>query len=381
MHQLNSKLPHIGTSIFTKMSQLAQEHQAINLSQGFPNFMPDKTLMHYAKEAINSHRNQYAPLGGLPELRQKLSDKFYRLYHHRYDWESEITITAGATQAIFTAISTLVNQGDEVIVFKPAYDCYEPAVELYGGVIKPVQLDAPDYKIPWEKVKSLVTDKTKLIIINTPHNPSGYVWTKEDFEHLKNIVTNSSAYILSDEVYEHMVFDDKTHLSICKDKELAERSIATFSFGKTYHVTGWKLGYAVAPKALMNEFRKVHQYNVFCVNHPLQFALSQILEEPRHYMNLSQFYQQKRDRFLELVKDSRFKFVPTEGTYFQLADYSEISDLPDTEFCLELIKKHQLAAIPVSVFNQNNLQQGCIRFCFAKTDETLEQAAEVINTI
>ncbi len=381
MHLLNSKLPNIGTSIFTKMSQLAQEHQAINLSQGFPNFMPSEELISQANEAINSHRNQYAPLGGLPELRQKLSDKFFKLYNHRYDWESEITITAGATQAIFTAISTLINQGDEVIVFKPAYDCYEPAVELYGGVIKPVQLVAPDYKIPWEKVKSLVTDKTKLIIINTPHNPTGYVWTKEDFENLKNIIRDTSAYILSDEVYEHMVFDDKTHLSICADEELSARSIATFSFGKTYHVTGWKLGYAVAPKALMNEFRKVHQYNVFCVNHPLQFALSQILEAPKHYMNLSQFYQQKRDRFLELVKDSRFKFIPTQGTYFQLADYSEISDLPDIEFCLELIKKHQLAAIPVSVFNQDKLQQGCIRFCFAKTDETLGQAAEVINNI
>lgn len=381
MHHFESKLPHIGTTIFTKMSQLAQEHQAINLSQGFPNFMPDKNLIRYANEAIDSHRNQYAPLGGLPELRQKLSDKFYTLYNHRYDWESEITITAGATQAIFTAISTLVHKDDEVIVFKPAYDCYEPAVELYGGIVKPVQLEAPDYSIPWEKVKDEVTDKTKLIIINTPHNPTGYVWRKEDFEALKNIVRETSAYILSDEVYEHMVFENETHFSICQDEELVNRSIATFSFGKTYHVTGWKLGYAVAPKALMNEFRKVHQYNVFCVNHPLQFALSRILDHPQHYMDLSKFYQEKRDRFLSLVKASRFKFTPSQGTYFQLADYSEISDLPDTEFCLELIKKHKLAAIPISVFNQDNLQQGCIRFCFAKTDETLEQAAEIINKI
>ncbi len=381
MAEILSKLPHIGTTIFTKMSQLAQEHQAINLSQGFPNFMPDKNLIRFANDAIDSHRNQYAPLGGLPKLRQKLSDKFFDLYQHRYDWESEITITAGATQAIFTAISALVHRNDEVIVFKPAYDCYEPAVELYGGIVKPVQLESPNYNIPWDKVKELVTNKTKLIIINTPHNPTGYVWTAEDFKQLKEVVKDTSAYILSDEVYEHMVFDDKKHNSICEDEELASRSIATFSFGKTYHVTGWKLGYAVAPKAIMEEFRKVHQYNVFCVNHPLQHALSKILDHPEHYLNLPEFYQQKRDKFLDLVKASRFKFKPSQGTYFQLADYSEISDLPDTEFCLELIKKHKLAAIPVSVFNHKNLQQGCIRFCFAKTDETLEQAAEVINRI
>ncbi|MGX1024491.1 methionine aminotransferase [Psychroflexus sp. MBR-150] len=381
MHQLKSKLPHIGRTIFTKMSQLAQEHQAINLSQGFPNFMPDKELIKYSEDALNSHRNQYAPLGGLPELRQKLSDKFYNLYHHRYDWKSEITITAGATQAIFTAISALVHRDDEVIVFKPAYDCYEPAVELYGGIVKPIQLDAPEYKIPWDKVKDLISDNTKLIIINTPHNPTGYVWTEEDFKQLKAVVKDTSTYILSDEVYEHMVFDDRKHHSICKEEELAARSIVTFSFGKTYHVTGWKLGYAVAPKAMMKEFRKVHQYNVFCVNHPLQFALSKILDQPEHYLNLSKFYQQKRDRFLSLIKNSRFKCVPTQGTYFQLADYTEISDLPDNEFCIELIKTHKLATIPVSVFNHKNIQQGYIRFCFAKTDETLEQAANIIKNI
>ena len=381
MHQLQSKLPHIGTTIFTKMSRLAQEHHAINLSQGFPNFMPNEELIQQANEAISSHRNQYAPLGGLPELRQKLSDKFDTLYNHKYDWESEITITAGATQAIFTAISTLIHPGDEVVVFKPAYDCYEPAVELYGGIVNPVQLEAPDYKIPWQKVKDLVGDKTELIIINTPHNPTGYVWTKEDFENLKSIIRDTSAYVLSDEVYEHIVFDKHMHHSICSDPELASRSIATFSFGKTYHVTGWKLGYAVAPKALMNEFRKVHQYNVFCVNHPLQYALSQILDEPQHYLKLDEFYQHKRDQFLKLVEGSRFKFTPSQGTYFQLADYSEISDLPDTEFCLELIKTHGLAAIPISVFNHDKLQQGQIRFCFAKTDETLKEAAKIINDI
>jgi len=381
MHQLNSKLPHIGTTIFTKMSQLAQEYQAINLSQGFPNFMPSQELLDYSQKALNSHRNQYAPLGGLPELRQKLSDKIHKLYHHRFDWQNEITITAGATQAIFTAISALVHQNDEVIVFKPAYDCYEPAVELYGGIVKPIQLCAPDYKIPWDKVKDLISNKTKLIIINTPHNPTGYVWTKEDFIQLKNLLRNSSAYVLSDEVYEHMVFDDKTHYSVCQDEILANRSIATFSFGKTYHVTGWKLGYAVAPKKIMKEFRKIHQYNVFCVNHPLQYALSKILDHPEHYLDLSQFYQKKRNKFLDLIKQSRFKLKPTQGTYFQLADYSEISNLPDTEFCIDLIKNKKLAAIPVSVFNHKNLQQNCIRFCFAKTDETLEQAAEIINTI
>jgi len=378
---MHSKLPNIGTTIFTTMSQLAQEHDAINLSQGFPNFMPDEKLIKLAQNVFSTHRNQYAPLGGLPELRQKLVSKIETLHHHTYDWQTEITITAGATQAIFTAITALIQQDDEVIVFKPAYDCYEPAVELCGGRIIPIQLAAPHYDIPWDRVKELISEKTKLIIVNNPHNPSGYVWTSEDFKNLKDTLSNTSAYVLSDEVYEHMVFDHKRHISICEDEELAQRSIITYSFGKTYHVTGWKLGYATAPKSMMKEFRKVHQYNVFCVNHPLQYALSQILDEPSHYMELSHFYKQKRDYFLELVKDSRFKFVPTQGTYFQMVDYSEISDLPDEEFCLELIKKHKLAAIPVSVFNHKNLQQGHIRFCFAKTDETLEKAAEIINKI
>jgi methionine aminotransferase len=378
---MQSKLPNLGTTIFTTMSQLAQEHDAINLSQGFPNFRPDEALIQLANEAMRSQRNQYAPLAGLPELRQKLAKKIYNLHQRQYDWESEMTITAGATQAIFTAISAIVHPGDEVVVFKPAYDCYEPAVELFGGIVKPIQLEAPNYKIPWQKVKDAVSEKTKLIIINTPHNPSGYVWTKEDFQNLKDTVEHTSAYILSDEVYEHMVFDGKKHISICQDQMLSERSIITFSFGKTYHVTGWKLGYAVAPEPIMKEFRKVHQYNVFCVNHPLQYALSQILDNQSHYQGLSDFYQKKRDYFLELVKESRFNFVPSQGTYFQMADYSKISDLPDTEFCLELIKKHKLAAIPVSVFNHENLQQGYIRFCFAKTDETLEKAAEIINGI
>jgi len=381
MNKIQSKLPHIGTTIFTKMSKLAHEYDAINLSQGFPNFLPDEELIKYSQDALASHRNQYAPLGGLPKLRQKVTDKIHKLYGHHYDMENEITITAGATQAIFTAISAMIHYGDEVIVFKPAYDCYEPAVELYGGIVKPIQLEAPDYDIPWEKVKDLVSNKTKLIIINTPHNPTGYVWTSFDLKQLKDIVQNTSTYILSDEVYEHMVFDNRKHVSICEDEELAERSIVTYSFGKTYHVTGWKLGYAVAPKVLMTEFRKVHQYNVFCVNHPLQYALSQILDEPEHYLGLSDFYQQKRNLFLSLIKDSRFELKPTQGTYFQLADYSAISNLPDTEFCLELIKVHGLATIPVSVFNKNNLQQGNIRFCFAKTNETLKQAAEVINAI
>lgn len=381
MTRIKSKLPQTSTSIFTKMSHLAQKHNAINLSQGFPNFMPNEQLIQYSQDALGSYKNQYAPLGGLPKLRQKVTDKIQKLYGHLYNWEDEITITAGATQAIFTSISTLIHPGDEVIVFKPAYDCYEPAVELYGGIVKPIQLNTPDYDIPWEKVKDLVSNKTKLIIINTPHNPTGYVWTAEDFKHLKDIVKNTSTYILSDEVYEHMVFDNQKHHSICEDEELAERSIATYSFGKTYHVTGWKLGYAVAPKALMAEFRKIHQYNVFCVNHPLQYALSQILDEPKHYNGLSNFYEQKRDRFLDSIKNSKFKFKSTQGTYFQLAEYSDVSNLPDTEFCLELILKHGLATIPVSVFNKDNLQQGCIRFCFAKTDETLSQAAKIINGI
>lgn len=381
MPQINSKLPKVGKTIFTKMSELAKKYDAINLSQGFPNFMPDKELIKYGLAGLESYRNQYAPLGGLPELRQKIAAKVAYLSGAFYDWENEITVTAGATQAIFTAITALVHPKDEVIVFKPAYDCYEPAVEVCGGIVKPIQLNAPDYKIPWQKVKDTFSSKTKLIIINTPHNPTGYVWTSEDFTHLKDIVKNTSTYIISDEVYEHMVFDKGKHLSICQDKMLSKRSIAIYSFGKTYHVTGWKLGYAIAPKHLMTEFRKVHQYNVFCVNHPLQYALSQIMDSPKHYINLSNFYQQKRDFFLSLIKDSRFKFKPTQGTYFQLVDYTSISNLKDTEFCIELIQKHGLAAIPISVFNEGNLQHNRIRFCFAKTDETLKQAAKIINAI
>jgi methionine aminotransferase len=379
--EIKSKLPHIGTTIFTQMSQLAQEHNAINLSQGFPNYEPHSELLQFANDALHSAKNQYAPLGGLPKLRQELSDKMHDLYDHRYDWESEITITAGATQAIFTAVAACVHPGDEVIVFKPAYDCYEPAVELYGGVLKPIQLQAPEYSIPWDKVKDAMSPKTKLIMINTPHNPTGYVWTTEDFKTLKHILKDTSAFVLCDEVYEHMVFDGRKHVSICEDEFLASRSIVTYSFGKTYHVTGWKLGYALAPKELMAEFRKVHQYNVFCVNHPLQVALAKILKQPEHYLELSNFYQQKRDFFLELIKPSRFKCIPSQGSYFQLVDYTQISDLPDFDFCLELIKKHKLAAIPISVFNHENLQQGMIRFCFAKTDETLKQAAEIINKL
>lgn len=378
---LSSKLPNLGTTIFTKMSALAQEHNAINLSQGFPGFPPDQKLLEFADQAMQNRHNQYAPLAGIRSLRETLCAKMENLYEQAYDPESEITVTAGATQAIFTAISAFVHPGDEVIVFKPAYDCYEPAIELYGG--KPVLIEMParTYKIDWEEVKQRISSKTRMIIINSPHNPSGTVLEKSDLEHLQKLVEDTDILILSDEVYEHIIFDGKQHQSVARFPKLAERSLITYSFGKTFHVTGWKMGYCVAPKALMAEFQKVHQYNVFCVNHPFQVALNEYLQEPSHYLGLAKFYQQKRDFFLSAIKDSRFEFTPSQGTYFQAVSYKNITLEKDTDYAIRLIKEKNLAAIPVSVFCKNQKDEHVLRLCFAKTEETLKKAAEIINSI
>lgn len=378
---LSSKLPNLGTTIFTKMSALAQEHDAINLSQGFPGFPPNQKLLEFADQAMQNRHNQYAPLAGIRSLRETLCAKMENLYEQAYDPESEITVTAGATQAIFTAISAFVHPGDEVIVFKPAYDCYEPAIELYGG--KPVLIEMParTYKIDWEEVKQRISSKTRMIIINSPHNPSGTVLEKSDLEHLQKLVEDTDILILSDEVYEHIIFDGKQHQSVARFPKLARRSLITYSFGKTFHVTGWKMGYCVAPKALMAEFQKVHQYNVFCVNHPFQVALNEYLQEPSHYLGLAKFYQQKRDFFLSAIKDSRFEFTPSQGTYFQAVSYKNITLEKDTDYAIRLIKEKNLAAIPVSVFCKNQKDEHVLRLCFAKTEETLKKAAEIINSI
>lgn len=379
--QINSKLPHLGTTIFTTMGKMANDHDAINLSQGFPGFSPDEQLLQEVEKAIHDGRNQYAPLGGMPALCKTVSDKIQGLYGYAYNPKTELTMTAGATQAIFTAISATINPGDEVIVFKPAYDCYEPAIELYGGKPVFVEMHAPDYEFNWDAVREKITDKTKMILINSPHNPTGKILKEEDMRQLQEIVKGTDIFLLSDEVYEHQTFDGQRHESVARYPDLAERAFITCSFGKTFHVTGWKLGYCAAPEAMMEEFRKIHQYNVFCVNHPMQAALNAYMQNPEHYLNLPDFYQKKRDYFTEAIKGSRFEFTPSDGTYFQIASFKNITDEKDTDFAIRLIKERQLAAIPVSVFCKDQKDEKMLRFCFAKEEETLKKAAEVINSI
>ncbi len=379
--QFTSKLPDLPTTIFTIMSRLAHEHKAINLSQGFPNFDPDPKLIDLVSDAMKSGYNQYAPMAGAYTLREAIAQKIHSLYGHDYNPEHEITVTAGATQAIFTIITTFIKKDDEVIVLKPAYDCYEPAIEANGGISVFVQLEGRDFKINWEVLKSKISAKTKMLIINTPHNPSGSVLSNDDMKKLAALLKDTNVILLSDEVYEHIVFDKQEHHSASKYPDLAERTFVCASFGKTFHATGWKIGYCAAPKALMHEFRKIHQFNVFCIDHPKQKALTSYLKNPEHYISLNQFYQDKRDVFLRAMTDSKFKFTPSKGTFFQLMDYSDITDEPDTVFAERLVKEIGVAAIPVSVFNVNKEDNKVLRFCFAKKDETLVQAAAILSKI
>tara|TARA_R110002073_G_scaffold279026_1_gene442953 strand:+ start:212899 stop:214056 length:1158 start_codon:yes stop_codon:yes gene_type:complete len=380
-HAVHSKLPNVTTSIFTVMSKLASEHKAINLSQGFPDFQSDPQLIELVSSAMKNGYNQYAPMQGVLELRAQIAEKFANLYNANYNPETEITITAGATQALFTIISAFVNKGDEVLIFKPAYDCYEPAITLHKGKTVSVQLQGPDYKIDWSSVKDLISSNTKMVIINTPHNPSGVVWSREDMLSLENLVKDTNIIVVSDEVYEHIIFDDVAHQSACLFDGLKERSFIVASFGKTFHNTGWKMGYCAAPEVLMKEFRKVHQFNVFSANHPIQIALAAYLKNASNYLDLNAFYQQKRDFFLNAIKTSRFKVIPSSGTYFQLLDYSAITTKSDVDFATELVKKNKIAAVPISVFNDNGLDQKLLRFCFAKKEETLSKAAEILCSI
>ena len=377
----DSKLPNVGTTIFTVMSALATKYKAINLSQGFPDFKSDQKLIDLVAKAMNSGYNQYAPMAGILELRKAISKKFEFLYNTSYHPETEITVTAGATQAIFTVISAFIRPNDEVIIFRPAYDCYEPAIELNGGKTISVQLRAPFYKVDWTEVKQKINSRTKMVIINTPQNPSGTIFSKEDMLQLQSLSKGSNIILLSDEVYEHIIFDNEQHQSACLFPDLKTRSFVVASFGKTFHNTGWKMGYCCAPKDLMVEFRKVHQFNVFCVNHPMQRAFAEYLQEPNHYLGLSEFYQQKRDLFLNLIKDSRFTFIPSKGTYFQVLDYSQITNEHDMDFAKQMTVENGLASIPMSVFNENNLDENVLRFCFAKTDETLKKATDILNQI
>ena len=377
----SSKLPNVGTTIFTVMSALAHEQKVLNLSQGFPNFEPDQQLLDLVKTAMNSGRNQYAPMPGILELRQAISDKFSTLYNSSYHPENEITVTAGATQAIYTIISAFIRQDDEVILFCPAYDCYAPTIEVNGGKVVPIQLNAPSYKVDWEEVRQHISSKTKMIVVNSPQNPSGTVFSKEDMIQLEELTKNTNIIVLSDEVYEHIIFDGEKHQSACLFSDLKSRSFIVASFGKTFHVTGWKIGYCCAPKQLMEEFRKVHQFNVFSVSHPMQKAIADYLKQPSHYLGLSDFYQEKRNLFLGLIKESRFKINPSQGTYFQGLNYSDITDENDVAFAKRLVKEHKIASIPLSVFNSNGQDDKVLRFCFAKNNETLKRAAEILNRI
>ncbi|NNM07845.1 MAG: aminotransferase class I/II-fold pyridoxal phosphate-dependent enzyme [Flavobacteriaceae bacterium] len=376
-----SKLPKVTTTIFAVMSKMAQEYDAINISQGYPNFNSDPKLIDLVSEAMRSGFNQYAPMPGDGLLRERIAEKINNTYGSSYSPDADITITAGATQAIFTAIAATVHKGDEVIVFAPAYDCYEPAIELFGGIPVAIQMKPPSFEPDWKEVADRISAKTRMIIINSPHNPSGMLFSKADMLELQRLVLEHDLYVISDEVYEHIIFNGNDHQSAARFPDLAERTFITASFGKTFHNTGWKMGYCVASSHLMQEFRKVHQYNVFSVNHPIQRALATYLEDPETYLGLSGFYQAKRDHFLKLISGSRFKFVPSKGTYFQLLDYSGISTKGDIEFSEWLTKEKGLATIPTSVFNRGGEDFRQLRVCFAKTDETLEAAARIINSL
>ena len=374
--RIDSRFPDMGTTIFTVMSRLATECGAVNLSQGFPDFQAEPALFDAVHRHMLAGRNQYAPMAGMPELRQAIVDKVAALYGVRYDVESEVTVTAGATQAIFTAIAAFVRPGDEVIVFEPVYDSYVPAIETVGGTAVYAQLTFPDYVPDWDQVARLITPKTRMIIVNSPHNPTGSLFSTVDREKLAKLISGTNIVVLSDEVYEHILFDGEQHASLCAHPELAARSIVVSSFGKTYHITGWKIGYVVGPAALMAEFRKVHQFNVFTVHTPSQLALAEYMQDAERHLRLAAFYEEKRDFFRQLLAATPFELLPCRGTYFQLARYDRISDLPDRAFAEWMTRDVGVAVIPVSVFYANGRDDRVVRFCFAKQESTLRAAAE-----
>ncbi|OPX55432.1 methionine aminotransferase [Oceanospirillum multiglobuliferum] len=375
-HYPTTKLPKVGTTIFSVMSQLAAQHGAINLSQGFPDFEGPEALRERVTYHMAHGANQYAPMTGMPSLREAIAEKVERLYGCQVDVETEVTVTSGATEAIFAAISAVVRAGDEVIVFDPCYDCYEPAIEINGGICRHLPLTLPEFNIDWQLLKSSLTPRTRMIIVNTPHNPSGATLSKADLDQLADLVRDTHILLLGDEVYEHIVFDDQPHNSLLTHAELAARSFVVSSFGKTYHTTGWKVGYCIAPAPLSVELRKVHQYLTFSTATPLQLAIADYMKKDPHYTNeLPAFYQQKRDLFCALIRDSGFSFTPAKGTYFQLVDYSAVSDLDDVSFARWLTVEKGVAAIPVSVFcAEPNPSMKLVRFCFAKGADTLNQA-------
>ncbi len=383
---LGSKLPNVGTTIFTVMSKLATETDAINLSQGFPGFDCSPELVSLVEHYLRKGFNQYAPMVGVPALREALARKTFDQYNVAYDPDTEITITSGATEAIFAAITAVVRPDhkagpDEVIVFEPAYDSYVPAIELNGGVPVYVTLTPPDYAIDWQVVRNKITDRTRLILVNTPHNPTGHVWTNDDLDQLAAIVHDRDIWIVSDEVYEHILFDGREHHSLMTHPVLQERTFVIGSFGKTFHITGWKIGYCLAPKELSVEFRKIHQYLTFSTVTPMQYALADYLKEPEHYRQLPDFYQRKRDLFLDGLRGSRFTIEPTEGSFFQTVSYAAITDEPDYDLAVRLTKEIGVASIPVSVFYNQKNDYKILRFCFAKDDAILAEAAERLSKL
>ena len=378
---INSKLPHTGTSIFAVMSGLANETGAINLSQGFPDFSISEKLIGLVDHYMRKGFNQYAPMPGVLKLREAIAEKVHATFGIVYNPDSEINITAGATQAIFTAISAIIRPGDEVIVLEPAYDCYAPAVELNGGTVRYSSLKSPGYEVNWAEVKSLVNSHTRMIIINTPHNPTGSVLSAADMLELTRITSQSNIIVLSDEVYEHLIFDGFRHESVCYYPELASRSFVIGSFGKTFHATGWKTGFVLAPAGLMAEFRKAHQFVVFASNTPVQHAIADFLADSYNYEGLPAFYQQKRDYFAGLISASRFNIIPCRGTYFQLLDYKKISNENERDFAIRVTREFGVASVPVSPFYHDGQDNKVLRFCFAKTEETLEKAAQILCRI
>ena len=373
---IESKLPHAGTTIFTVMSAKANEYKAINLGQGFPDYEMNGELISLVNKAMQDGHNQYVHMNGLPALREQLAEKICSLYNSTIDADKEITITPGGTYAIYTALTAILQPGDEVIVFEPAYDSYIPTIEINGAVPVLIPLVYPDYKINWEQVKQKLTAKTKLIMLNTPHNPTGAVLGADDLLQLQNIVKDTGIFILSDEVYEHLIFDGKQHESILRYPNLYERSFVCFSFGKVYNCTGWKLGYCVAPPALMKEFRKIHQFNCFTCNSPIQFALARFLQQKENYLLLGKILQQKRDYLYSLMQQTKFKALPSHGSYFQLYSYADITEENEKDFAIRLTKEYGVATIPASAFYKNGEDNKVLRFCFSKKESTLEEAAE-----
>lgn len=379
--KVKSRLPDVGTSIFTVMSKMALDYGAINLSQGFPDFMIDEKIISLVHKYMLEGHNQYAPMPGTPALRKSISEVILKTYGRAIDPDTQITITSGATESTYSIIAALISTGDEVIIFDPAYDSYNPAVRLNGGIPVHINLNPPDFSIDWQTVRSKINKRTRMIIINTPHNPSGSVLREADMKELEKIALEHELLVLSDEVYERLIYDGLTHQSILRYPALAEQSLAVFSFGKTFHATGWKVGYVVASPTLTKEILKAHQFVVFSVNTPIQLALAEYLQTPKHYLELGGFYQKKRDFFLQQMKGSPFEPLPSYGSYFQVMSYRSISNKPDVEMAEELLKKSKVASIPVSVFYQDGTDNRLLRFCFAKKEETLEKACAILRSL